>query len=197
VAGRADDPANFITLTLPWVAVYGEAGHFFENGTPRAGHEQDTLGPCGGGGGTTTEPTTPTETETTPPGERCPPGMTPTAGKDGEPGNDECEFPQTETTPTVEETTPPVETTAPPVVVTPPVTTPVVDQPEKPEAAKPPVTEEEAEKGLEKQAKKNGASNPATHAVNESELPFTGLPLWAFSIFGLGMLGSGVRLFKL
>lgn len=46
VAGLASDPANYITLTLPWVAVYGEAGHFFENGTPRAGHEQDTLGEC-------------------------------------------------------------------------------------------------------------------------------------------------------
>ena len=46
VAGLASDPANYITLDLPWVAVYGEAGHFFENGTPRAGHEQDTLGEC-------------------------------------------------------------------------------------------------------------------------------------------------------
>jgi hypothetical protein len=34
------------TLTLDWHAVYGEGGHFNENGTPRAGHEQDTLGPC-------------------------------------------------------------------------------------------------------------------------------------------------------
>jgi hypothetical protein len=49
VAGLASDPANYITLTLPYNAVYGkngESGHFNENGTTKAGHEQDTLGPC-------------------------------------------------------------------------------------------------------------------------------------------------------
>lgn len=45
-AGLADEPANFVTLTLPENAVYGQAGHFNENGTPQAGHEQDTLGAC-------------------------------------------------------------------------------------------------------------------------------------------------------
>jgi hypothetical protein len=34
------------TLTIGWHAVYGPGGHFNENGTPQAGHEQDTLGPC-------------------------------------------------------------------------------------------------------------------------------------------------------
>jgi len=33
-------------LTLPHVAVHGTAGHFFENGTPQAGHEQDYFGAC-------------------------------------------------------------------------------------------------------------------------------------------------------
>lgn len=37
---------KFETLTIAYPAVYGEAGHFYENGTPRAGHEQDYLGPC-------------------------------------------------------------------------------------------------------------------------------------------------------
>jgi len=49
VAGLVSDPANYITLTLPYNAVYGkngESGHFNENGTTKAGHEQDTLGPC-------------------------------------------------------------------------------------------------------------------------------------------------------
>lgn len=45
-AGLADEPANYVTLTLPWVAVYGQAGHFNENGTTQAGHEQDYLGTC-------------------------------------------------------------------------------------------------------------------------------------------------------
>ncbi len=42
---------------------------------------------------TTTDETTTQETVTTPSGPRCPPGMFPTAGKDGAPGNDECEYP--------------------------------------------------------------------------------------------------------
>ena len=45
-AGRADEPANFVTLTLSVNAVYGNGGHFNNNGTPKAGHEKDYLGPC-------------------------------------------------------------------------------------------------------------------------------------------------------
>lgn len=45
-AGLADEPANWVTLTLPEQVVYGQAGHFYENGTPQAGHEQDYLGAC-------------------------------------------------------------------------------------------------------------------------------------------------------
>ena len=46
VAGRADDPANMVTLTLPSNAVFGQAGHLNEDGTAQAGHEQDHLGAC-------------------------------------------------------------------------------------------------------------------------------------------------------
>ena len=46
VAGLAEDPANTVTITADEHAVFGQAGHFEENGTPRAGHEQDYLGPC-------------------------------------------------------------------------------------------------------------------------------------------------------
>lgn len=56
-AGLADQPANYVTLTLPWVAVYGQAGHFNENGTTQAGHEEDTLGPCATAPSPSTEPT--------------------------------------------------------------------------------------------------------------------------------------------
>jgi hypothetical protein len=45
-AGLADEPANWVTITAAYPAIYGEAGHFYENGTPRAGHEEDYLGPC-------------------------------------------------------------------------------------------------------------------------------------------------------
>ena len=47
-AGQADT-TKFVTLTISENAVYGrngKAGHFEENGTPRAGHEQDYFGAC-------------------------------------------------------------------------------------------------------------------------------------------------------
>ncbi|MFC1653942.1 hypothetical protein ACFL1M_03810, partial [Patescibacteria group bacterium] len=37
---------QYVTLTIAYPAAYGPAGHFYENGTPRAGHENDHLGPC-------------------------------------------------------------------------------------------------------------------------------------------------------
>ncbi len=44
VAGLAEQPANYVILRdMPWQAIFGQAGHFFENGTPRAGHEQDFV----------------------------------------------------------------------------------------------------------------------------------------------------------
>ena len=44
-AGR-EGTEHFIELTLSWNGAFGQAGHFYEDGTPRAGHEQDVLGPC-------------------------------------------------------------------------------------------------------------------------------------------------------
>lgn len=70
-AGLADEPANWVTLTLPWVAVYGQAGHFNENGTPQAGHEEDYLGPC-------VSESTPTPTPTPTPTMSVVPTPTPT-----------------------------------------------------------------------------------------------------------------------
>lgn len=46
VAGLAEDPANTVTLTIALVAAVGPAGHFNEDGTTQAGHEQDYWGPC-------------------------------------------------------------------------------------------------------------------------------------------------------
>ena len=40
---------HFIELTLSPNGVFGgggQAGHFNEDGTPKAGHEQDVFGPC-------------------------------------------------------------------------------------------------------------------------------------------------------
>jgi hypothetical protein len=47
-AGRAGT-THFETLTISRNAVYqdqGNGGHFYENGTPKAGHEQDYVGGC-------------------------------------------------------------------------------------------------------------------------------------------------------
>lgn len=38
IAGQADNPANFVILNLPLQALNG---HFYENGTPKAEHEED------------------------------------------------------------------------------------------------------------------------------------------------------------
>jgi len=118
--------------------------------TGHLGHG-DTVGPCEttptDTTPTDTTPTTPTETTpTTPSGPRCPPGMVPTAGKDGQPGNDECEFPKTTpatpTTPNaVQPTTPPptdpATTTSTPTTTAPPATKPPVTKPPKKVAPKP------------------------------------------------------------
>lgn len=45
-AAGLEGTTQYVTLHLPPEAVYGQAGHFYENGTPRAGHEQDYLGKC-------------------------------------------------------------------------------------------------------------------------------------------------------
>ena len=46
-AGQAGT-TKFVTLTTSVNAAFGQAGHFNEDGTPAAGHEQDYLGPCEG-----------------------------------------------------------------------------------------------------------------------------------------------------
>ena len=45
-AAGLDGTTHYETLTIGYEAVYGPAGHFYENGTPQAGHEQDYLGAC-------------------------------------------------------------------------------------------------------------------------------------------------------
>jgi len=106
-----DGTTKYITLTISWNAVYGEAGHFYENGTPRAGHEDDYLGACVGD--PTEEPTEPpteepteTVTPTLPPTEEPTETVTPTLPPTEEP---------TETvTPTLPPTEEPTETVTPP-----------------------------------------------------------------------------------
>lgn len=63
-AGR-EGTIKFITLTIPYNAAFGQAGHFNEDGTPNAGHEEDYLGPCQDSESTTT--TTSPSTTTSPP----------------------------------------------------------------------------------------------------------------------------------
>lgn len=74
-AAGLDGTTKYITLTVGYPAAYGPGGHFFENGTPRAGHEQDYLGPCAA------EPTpTPGVTPTPVPTPSLTPRPTPTTG---------------------------------------------------------------------------------------------------------------------
>lgn len=73
-AGR-DGTTKYVILTLAREAVYGQAGHFYENGTPRAGHEDDYLGPCKPDDTTTT--TAPEEESTTTTSTTAPPILVP------------------------------------------------------------------------------------------------------------------------
>ena len=210
VAGRADDPANYITLTIPWVAVYGQAGHFNEDGTPQAGHEQDSLGPC--------NPPPPPECPDgdlngdlpgcdAPPPPECPngdlngeapgcdapppppPPCVPQnedgslGGKDGIPGNDDCaKDPEPEVPGTPETPEPPV--VEPPVVEPPVVEPPVKEEPEveKPEKPKP----------EKPQAEKPEASKPPKRTSTDKEtLPYTGVPLLPVVGLGAGLMGLG------
>lgn len=66
-AGQAGT-TKYVTLKLPYKAVFGKAGHFYENGTPTAGHEDDYLGPC--------KETTPSTSTTTPSSTSVPPTST-------------------------------------------------------------------------------------------------------------------------
>lgn len=77
-AGRAGT-THYVTITISENAVYGPGGHFNENGTTQAGHEQDYFGPCN------VEPTPtpvstpePTPTPTSEPTPEPTPQITPT-----------------------------------------------------------------------------------------------------------------------
>lgn len=45
-AAGQEGTTQYVTLNISVNAVYGPGGHFNENGTTQAGHEQDYLGPC-------------------------------------------------------------------------------------------------------------------------------------------------------
>ena len=83
-AGR-EGTTHYVTLTISENAVYGRkgnAGHFEENGTPRAGHEQDYFGPCKTDNSSSPTPTesakpTPSPSLTPSPSERPKPTETP------------------------------------------------------------------------------------------------------------------------
>ena len=64
-AAGQDDTLTFVTLTLPYVAVFGPAGHFNEGGSTQAGHEADYLGACRPVDTTTTTSSTTTTSTTT------------------------------------------------------------------------------------------------------------------------------------
>jgi outer membrane biosynthesis protein TonB len=77
-AAGLDGTTHFVTITIGAPAVYGPAGHFYENGTPQAGHEQDYFGPCVTDEATPTPDPTPTPTPTPEPTPTPTPIVTPT-----------------------------------------------------------------------------------------------------------------------
>lgn len=62
---HATGSGKYVTLTIPSNAAFGQAGHFYENGTAKAGHEDDYLGPCVPSSTTTSTTTTTSSTTST------------------------------------------------------------------------------------------------------------------------------------
>lgn len=115
-AAGLDGTTKYVEITVGYPAAFGPAGHFYEDGTPQAGHEDDILGPC---------PTPPTEPPVTDPPVTDPPVTEP---------------PVTEPPVIIPPVTePPV--TDPPVTDPPAVTPPVTQPPVPPvvETVDPPV----------------------------------------------------------
>ena len=69
---------KFSTITVAYPAAYGQAGHFNEDGTPTAGHEDDYLGPCLVEEDPTATPVSPTATPVVPTATPVIPTVTPT-----------------------------------------------------------------------------------------------------------------------
>lgn len=113
-AAGLDGTTKYITLTVGWPAAYGPAGHFYEDGTPRAGHENDYLGACEGDEPSATPPITPSPSPTTTPS--ATPSLTP------EPSATPQVTPQPSPEPT--DSTPPSTPTPMPSVAPSPTVTP-------------------------------------------------------------------------
>jgi outer membrane biosynthesis protein TonB len=114
-AAGLDGTTQFVTLTVAYPAAYGPAGHFNENGTPNAGHEQDYLGEC-----TPPPPPPPTPEPKDCVGDKCEPTPTPAPTESPVPTPTPTVAPSASPTPTVapspssvptaKPTTPPTDT---------------------------------------------------------------------------------------
>jgi outer membrane biosynthesis protein TonB len=106
----------FVTLTISANAVYGPGGHFNENGTTQAGHEQDYFGEC-----ETPEPTpTPEPTATPEPTPTPTPEVTPSPTPEVTPTPTPEPTPEPTPTPSPEPSGTPEPSTIPEVTPTPP-----------------------------------------------------------------------------
>ncbi|MEL7590898.1 MAG: hypothetical protein AAGU17_06345 [Anaerolineaceae bacterium] len=216
-AAGQDGTLQFVTLTISWQAAYGPAGHFNEDGTTRAGHENDYLGPCITQATATNTPAntatntptsiptntatnTPTNTPTDPPTNTPtntptdPPTNTPTNTPTDPPTNTPTNTPTDPpiNTPTNTPTDPPInDPTATPVDTATATNTPIPTDPPQPTATTvptdPPVLN----------------TVPAPAATAEVLIPVTGADLNAFNStrtgrtlmnFGSLLLGLGLVL---
>jgi hypothetical protein len=193
-AAGLDGTTKYVTLTIGWHAVYGPAGHFYENGTPRAGHEQDYLGPC-----ISTEPPggVPPGVPPPPPG-TVPPGVPPGTAPPGVPPG--TVPPGVPPTPEPPGTTPPGEPPAEPPTVEPPAQPPLVidNDPGKSDEQPGKVIDTKPKPQAPAEATTSTATPQADAPVAQAQatLPFTGLPLWAYALLGFGMGTLGLYLVR-
>jgi len=171
---------QYVTLILPYPAVFGNAGHFNENGTARAGHEGDSMGACDIETTTTstvapdTVPTSPETTSTTSVPETLP------------------TVPESTTTTVQEEVTP---TTQFPTTTTVPVST-TTSAPEKDDddvaATETTPSGSDTDDATTEESSDKGDRGPEVAAVET--LPYTGvdasvvIPALLMLIMGVGLI---------
>lgn len=166
-AGQAGT-TKFVTLTIDYHAVFGPAGHFYENGTPRAGHEDDYFGTCLTD---EEEPEVCVDFIEAPPGENC--------------NAPETTVPETTEPPVAE---PPVVT--PPVEVGPPPTPPV-------DCSTGVINELGGCEPVGDGTDPTEPFTPYWEQPGPTQsLPSTGSENWMLALVGLAMIGAGIYLVR-
>lgn len=168
----------YVTLTIAYPAVYGPAGHFNENGTTQAGHEEDYFGPC-----QSVESPSPSVTPTSEPSSEPSPSATPDASVEPttEPSPTPSPEPSTTPEPTPEPTQEPSSSPEP--------STPASPEPSSETQPSPPPS-------VSPQTTPGSTLPPTDMASRPAQEPWTRLPLDFLLAMALGVIFICATLLK-